>query len=89
MWWLYPRAFFYALATTWTFRLVKGVFVFVAHVPEYIEYSIDDFRWGSLMGYPKQFLRTVRSEKKKLEDCLLYTSPSPRDATLSRMPSSA
>ena len=25
----------------------------------------------------------------KLEDCLLYTSPSPRDATLSRMPSSA
>ena len=25
----------------------------------------------------------------KLKDCLLYTSPSPRDATLSRMPSSA
>ena len=25
----------------------------------------------------------------KIEDCLLYTSPSPRDATLSRMPSSA
>ena len=24
-----------------------------------------------------------------LPDCLLYTSPSPRDATLSRMPSSA
>ena len=29
--------------------------------------------------------------KKNIEDkfCLLYTSPSPRDATLSRMPSSA
>ena len=29
--------------------------------------------------------------KKELEEhsCLLYTSPSPRDATLSRMPSSA
>ena len=26
---------------------------------------------------------------KKFIDCLLYTSPSPRDATLSRMPSSA
>ena len=26
---------------------------------------------------------------KKLEDCLLYTSPSPRDRTRSRMPSSA
>ena len=24
-----------------------------------------------------------------IKDCLLYTSPSPRDATLSRMPSSA
>ena len=27
--------------------------------------------------------------RKKLSSCLLYTSPSPRDATLSRMPSSA
>ena len=27
--------------------------------------------------------------KKKIDICLLYTSPSPRDATLSRMPSSA
>ena len=27
--------------------------------------------------------------KQRLSDCLLYTSPSPRDATLSRMPSSA
>ena len=27
--------------------------------------------------------------KIKFETCLLYTSPSPRDATLSRMPSSA
>ena len=26
---------------------------------------------------------------KKIISCLLYTSPSPRDATLSRMPSSA
>ena len=26
---------------------------------------------------------------EKAKDCLLYTSPSPRDATLSRMPSSA
>ena len=29
------------------------------------------------------------SDEVKSEDCLLYTSPSPRDATLSRMPSSA
>ena len=29
------------------------------------------------------------AEARRREDCLLYTSPSPRDATLSRMPSSA
>ena len=29
------------------------------------------------------------TKKKKAKNCLLYTSPSPRDATLSRMPSSA
>ena len=28
-------------------------------------------------------------ESQLLKNCLLYTSPSPRDATLSRMPSSA
>ena len=33
--------------------------------------------------------RTIRINNDQQEDCLLYTSPSPRDATLSRMPSSA
>ena len=34
--------------------------------------------------------RSARSDLEKMKkDCLLYTSPSPRDATLSRMPSSA
>ena len=33
---------------------------------------------------------TIESDKSSVEiPCLLYTSPSPRDATLSRMPSSA
>ena len=32
------------------------------------------------------FVKKVAGKKK---NCLLYTSPSPRDATLSRMPSSA
>ena len=30
-----------------------------------------------------------RLKEFKVKSCLLYTSPSPRDATLSRMPSSA
>ena len=33
--------------------------------------------------------RTKKVEAKEAGVCLLYTSPSPRDATLSRMPSSA
>ena len=33
--------------------------------------------------------RTDNFELGDFESCLLYTSPSPRDATLSRMPSSA
>ena len=31
----------------------------------------------------------IHTSKSNLHSCLLYTSPSPRDATLSRMPSSA
>ena len=34
-------------------------------------------------------LAGVFHQLQKLGTCLLYTSPSPRDATLSRMPSSA
>ena len=33
--------------------------------------------------------RGVYDEAKRFQDCLLYTSPSPRDGLLSRMPSSA
>ena len=29
------------------------------------------------------------AQKARIKDCLLYTSPSPRDGLLSRMPSSA
>ena len=32
---------------------------------------------------------SARAKMSQGTDCLLYTSPSPRDATLSRMPSSA
>ena len=31
----------------------------------------------------------ARNERKEINGCLLYTSPSPRDGLLSRMPSSA
>ena len=44
---------------------------------------------------PAELLTKITGEAKETGDevkaisCLLYTSPSPRDATLSRMPSSA
>ena len=37
----------------------------------------------------REDLKAVFDERTSLYACLLYTSPSPRDATLSRMPSSA
>ena len=39
--------------------------------------------------YVKHLYKKLQREGQLERDCLLYTSPSPRDATLSRMPSSA
>ena len=55
------------------------------------------FPFGPVMGYKKlspEFVKNMNSfyeEEPDLKDysCLLYTSPSPRDGLLSRMPSSA
>ena len=41
---------------------------------------------GNTIGQDRRFLRKYMPE---LHDCLLYTSPSPRDVEESRMPSSA
>ena len=44
----------------------------------------------ALLEFTRQFdQHPSDSISQLLFDCLLYTSPSPRDATLSRMPSSA
>ena len=52
------------------------------------EYVTDDFQ-NALLSY-KQFAGLAEAKKTdEYKNCLLYTSPSPRDATLSRMPSSA
>ena len=40
-------------------------------------------------GYPQPVLQQPHLNPNNPFTCLLYTSPSPRDATLSRMPSSA
>ena len=47
-------------------------------------------RWFDLMMAHQEDLAIIMTtEQGKALACLLYTSPSPRDATLSRMPSSA
>ena len=48
---------------------------------------------NTLQGITQQMLskqlKELERDKLIIRTCLLYTSPSPRDATLSRMPSSA
>ena len=62
-----------------------------------------DSKWAVFFFYPADFTFVCPTELEDLAgqysslqsmgvevfSCLLYTSPSPRDATLSRMPSSA
>ena len=62
---------------------------------EYMQDIVENFKWlgidwdeGIEVGGPHgEYKQSLRFERYR--DCLLYTSPSPRDATLSRMPSSA
>ena len=41
------------------------------------------------VGTEHEDMPAASESTDQLKSCLLYTSPSPRDATLSRMPSSA
>ena len=64
-------------------------------------YSERECRETAFTGRSKQFPYTIHGKTYQTQEeydealseflngCLLYTSPSPRDATLSRMPSSA
>ena len=52
--------------------------------------SLDIFRTGQFSGnYRPSIIVSTSGSARGTTCCLLYTSPSPRDATLSRMPSSA
>ena len=48
-------------------------------------------RYEAAQGLPENFIRTLNANNPDTNAwaCLLYTSPSPRDGLLSRMPSSA
>ena len=62
------------------FKVVAYPLSLLACTVRSIENTLRDIKHE---GYPDE------STLPTFEDCLLYTSPSPRDATLSRMPSSA
>ena len=67
-------------------RNVKEAQTILNIVPELAILDIKEPRLGALSATsPETWLNVVALDR----GCLLYTSPSPRDATLSRMPSSA
>ena len=53
------------------------------------ESMLDNGGLSMQSNYPPYNIRKTGKDNYSIEVCLLYTSPSPRDATLSRMPSSA
>ena len=63
------------------FKDLKGVFEFNKR-PGYLDSSIDNLRSLNLQ-------KTFENPSANIKNCLLYTSPSPRDCDRSRMPSSA
>mgnify|MGYP003328463624 CR=1 FL=1 len=46
-------------------------------------------KWGSVYELGRGENHSINELAEMFYDCLLYTSPSPRDRTRSRMPSSA
>ena len=70
--------------------IVMPVLLWIDRVePEPLSARIHTFLWGTFVaGFISVIVNTAVARALN-ETCLLYTSPSPRDATLSRMPSSA
>ena len=67
----------------------KGFFSYSDNIPEN-EFNVDKAK--ALMaeaGYADGFKLTIHGPAGRYTNCLLYTSPSPRDNKASRMPSSA
>ena len=56
-----------------------------------LQYSLEEVRgeFDDFQESSRELEAELEAQLEQAEACLLYTSPSPRDATLSRMPSSA
>ena len=78
----------------WTFSEVGGLDVEKFITPELIQFPTFDKIGNKTRNIPAFYYRPKDAIGPYptiiiIHGCLLYTSPSPRDATLSRMPSSA
>ena len=65
-------------------KLKRSILELVTLVEDSVQKAITAFQQKNL-----ELAKKVVEGDKQIDACLLYTSPSPRDATLSRMPSSA
>ena len=65
----------------------KGSKGYSEHFNDHFWYRLTSFLWGKPVQAIRDFNKVSRFGQAK--GCLLYTSPSPRDRTRSRMPSSA
>ena len=63
--------------------IVGALFIGIAFTFRQILRLMPERRWLTTIQ------KTGKLDNRQVKPCLLYTSPSPRDATLSRMPSSA
>ena len=80
----------------WIYDIKSKIYTVSESLKEFIgNERLDDFHKDGIIAvvhpddideFRVHFKRAMKSQSKV---CLLYTSPSPRDATLSRMPSSA
>ena len=57
--------------------------------PNIILIMADDMAWADVGYNGQQDFETPHIDQMAADGCLLYTSPSPRDLSTSRMPSSA
>ena len=71
------------------FKALKACPQAVVVRPNMEKYSAEGRRIRKMMQSLTPLVQPVSIDEAFLDLCLLYTSPSPRDATLSRMPSSA
>ena len=67
----------------------KAVSIYLALMIDLLEVNIHMTNKVVLALKRKKAKASPSNAKKRINTCLLYTSPSPRDGLLSRMPSSA